>query len=142
MDIDPDNPVVKLCAECIQAEMEGRTGEAMKLCVRAWEIRKDSFEECIAAHYLARYQETASDAMLWNRRALEAAEAAGDARVFSFYPSLYLNLGKSCEDMGDIQEAGRYYHLASSTLDRVGSGDYRETLRSGVEAALGRIGGL
>jgi len=44
---------------------------------------------------------------------LERAFAVKDERVKEFYPSLYLNLGKSHENLGNQLEAQRYYTLAA-----------------------------
>jgi hypothetical protein len=37
MEIDPNNSVVRLCAEGIAAEMQGRWDEATRLYREAWE---------------------------------------------------------------------------------------------------------
>jgi hypothetical protein len=44
---------------------------------------------------------------------LEHANVVNDERVKEFYPSLYLNLGRSYELVGDQNEAQRYYNLAA-----------------------------
>jgi hypothetical protein len=62
---------------------------------RAWELRSDDFDACVAAHYLARHQPDAESALEWNARALAHAEAAGPERVRGFFPSLLLNLAKA-----------------------------------------------
>jgi hypothetical protein len=54
--IDPNNPVVKLCAEGIALEMAGRTSEAAAVYQQAWETRAHDFAACIVAHYVARVQ--------------------------------------------------------------------------------------
>ncbi len=45
--------------------------------------------------------------------ALDHAQAVKDERVAEFYPSLYLCLGKSYEELGDKANAERYYNLAT-----------------------------
>ncbi len=111
--MDLDNLVIKLCAEGTRAEFEGRIEEARTLYMQAWEASKDDYEACVAAHYVARHQERPQDTLHWNREVLARAEAAGDDRVRSFYPSLYLNMGHSCEALGNQAEASRYYALAA-----------------------------
>ncbi len=113
MSIDLDNPVIKLCLEGTQAEFRGRMDEAQRLYQRAWEISTDDYEACIAAHYVARHQPTLQETLRWNQIALDHAEAAPDDRVGKFYPSLYLNLGRSYERLGDQAEAQRYYDRAA-----------------------------
>ena len=111
--MDVNNPVVKLCIEGTQAEFEGRREDASNLYAQAWKTAQDDFEACIAAHYVARFQEDPADQLRWNQEALSRAQAVQDGRVDSFYPSLYLNLGQTCERLGRPDEAQAYYHLAA-----------------------------
>lgn len=55
---DPENVVVRLCAQGMQAEAEGRDAQARDLFLQAWEAAEDDYDACIAAHYLARHQPT------------------------------------------------------------------------------------
>ena len=112
--MNPDNPVVKLCIAGTQAEFNGRIDAARALYRQAWEAAQDDYEACIAAHYVARHQPDPHETLRWNREALARAEAVGDGRVDSFYPSLYLNMGQSFERLGDEAEAQRYYEMAAA----------------------------
>lgn len=138
--MDPNNPVVRLCAEGIQAEMQGRAADARALYTQAWDARRDAFEACIAAHYLARHQETPEEAHRWNAEALTQADAVPDERVRSFYPSLLLNMGHSCETLGDLTGATRYYALAHDRLADAPEGPYGDVVRHGVAEARKRVG--
>jgi tetratricopeptide (TPR) repeat protein len=111
--VDTENPVVKLCIAGTQAEFAGRLDEACDLYWRAWETAQDDYEACIAAHYIARHQPRSEDALHWNAVALDRAAAVGDDRVDNFYPSLYVNMGRSYELIGNQTEARRYYNLAA-----------------------------
>ena len=112
--MDLENPVVKLCVAGTQAEFRGALQEARALYQQAWERGRDDYEACIAAHYVARFQDDPEQKLHWNRIALERAEVVGDERVREFYPSLYLNMGQSYELLGDQDEARRYYDLAAA----------------------------
>jgi hypothetical protein len=61
--VDADDPVVRLCAQGMQAEVDGRDGDARALFRQAWEVATDDYGKCIAAHYLARQQNTLEQAM-------------------------------------------------------------------------------
>jgi hypothetical protein len=61
---DPANRVVALCAEGMARE--GEPGVALRLFEEAWAARTDDFEAAIAAHYVARHQPTAEEALRWN----------------------------------------------------------------------------
>jgi hypothetical protein len=136
--MDPNNPVVKLCAAGMAAEAEGRQGDAKALFERAWETSLDDFEACIAAHYVARHQATPADELEWNRIALERADRAGGERVQAFYASLYLNLAHSLEKLGRVGEACAEYARAAVELERLPAGPYAELVRTGVAAGRRR----
>jgi tetratricopeptide (TPR) repeat protein len=140
MNMDPNNPVVKLCAEGMQAEGDGRFDDARALFEQAWAAGKDDFDACVAAHFVARRQETPEQMLEWNRIALERADAVGDERVVGFYPSLYLNMGYSFERLGDPDEARRYYAMGAGLLDNVPEGPYKDVLRGGIAEGQGRVG--
>ena len=111
--MDINNPVIQLCMEGTRAEFEHRIENARMLYEQAWAACKDDYDACIAAHYVARVQASAEEALQWNQLALDHANAVNDERVRDFYPSLYLNLGRSYELTGDQVEAQRYYALAT-----------------------------
>ena len=112
--LDTNNPVIQLCMAGTRAEFEHRTEDARSLYQQAWEMHTDDYEACIAAHYVARFQDSAEESLRWNQIALEHADAVKDERVKDFYPSLYLSLGHSHELIGYQTEAQRYYDLAAA----------------------------
>lgn len=139
--MDPNNPVVRLCAEGMQAELARRPDDARALFRQAWDARRSDYDACVAAHFLARQQETPGDALLWNRRALDHADAVEDGeRVRGFYPSLYLNLAHSHEMLGAVDEARRYYALAEVRLGDLPEGPYGDVVRDGVARGRERVG--
>lgn len=103
----------RLCVESTQAEFDGRIDDARALSLQAWEASEDDYDACISAHYVARYQETPEGILHWNQVALARADAVGDGREQSFYPSLYVNLGYAYERLGNQAEAKRFYKLAA-----------------------------
>ena len=111
--MDTTNPVIQLCIQGALAEFEHRTDDARALYQQAWDSHSDDYEACIAAHYVARFQDSPEDALHWNQIALEHANMVNDERVEDFYPSLYLNMGHSHEVLGNQDEAQKYYNLAA-----------------------------
>ena len=107
--MNPDNPVVVLCSQGMQAEAEGRDADARALFLRAWESASDDYEACVAAHYLARHQPTPHDALHWNRECLERADRVGDDRVKGFYASLHLNMARAHRDLGSPGPAHEHF---------------------------------
>ena len=136
--MDPDNPVVKLCAAGMVAEGEGRGADAKALFEQAWEGSRDDFEACIAAHYVARHQATPEAAFEWNERALRRAEAIGADRAHDFFPSLYLNYAHSLEQVGRTAEACEHYARAALRVEQLPDSPYKQFVRSGIVAGQAR----
>jgi hypothetical protein len=133
MQLDPSNPVVALCAAGMA--VEGDSAAASELFERAWAARRDDYEACIAAHFLARHQSSPEATLHWNATAVRHAMAVGDGRAAGFLASLYLNLGDSLirlERRDDAVESARH---ARAHLDAVPSGGYRDF----VEYGIGRL---
>ena len=111
--MDQNNPVIKLCIAGTQAEFDGNMETACELYRQAWETSTNDYEACIAAHYVARCQETPEETFRWNREALARAKAIDDDNIKDFYPSLYLNMGRSYEQIGNPAKAEKYYNMAA-----------------------------
>lgn len=137
--MDPDNPIVQLCAAGMKAAAAGDSAGASRLFQQAWDESRDDFEASIAAHYVARHQPNAHETLRWNQLALGRAKNAGPEKVRTFYPSLYLNLGKSHEDLGQRGEAAKYYQLALTHIGSLPAGPYGDTVRDAIHRALQRI---
>jgi len=103
--MNTNNPIIQLCMEGARAEFEHRLEDARVLYQQAWDARKDNYDACIAAHYVARFQDSAEESLRWNQIALDHANAVN--------PSLYLSLGRSYELVGNPSEAQKYYELAA-----------------------------
>jgi tetratricopeptide (TPR) repeat protein len=140
MQLDPNNPVVRLCIDGMACEQKGDLAKARALFEQAWAESADAFDACVAAHYVARRQDTPTDVLHWNQVALEKANEADAEAVRGFFASLYLNLGKSHEDLGNMAEAGDFYRLAQAAIDVLPEGGYREMVTDGVTRGLERVG--
>jgi hypothetical protein len=111
--MDINNSIVQLSLQGMRVEFEHRVEDARALYGQVWDVRTDDYDACIAAHYVARFHDSAEESLRWNQIALEHANTVNDGRVNDFYPSLYLNLGRSYELLGNQAEAQRYYDLAA-----------------------------
>ncbi|MFE7568235.1 hypothetical protein ACFU76_14950 [Streptomyces sp. NPDC057539] len=134
--MDPDNPVVQLCAQGMRAEAEGREDDARELFLRAWEAAGDDFEACVAAHYLARHQPTPEETLRWNQECLTRADRVGDERVRGFYASLHGNMGRAQLALGRPGQARAHFRSAAERLDDVPPGPYRDWVRLCVARGL------
>ena len=139
MEFDPNNPVVQLCVKGMNAEGEGKIEEARQLFQQAWDMATNDFEAFTAAHYLARNQEDPNDNLKWNLEALARASAIKDESTRGYYPSLYLNVAKSYETLGNMEEAARHYQLAADSCKHLPDGKYADMIKSGISAGLKRV---
>ncbi|MTE15162.1 hypothetical protein [Nocardia aurantiaca] len=108
----------------------------------------DPLHRVSLAHFLADLHEHAADALTWDIRALDAAEALTDDRaqahhaglsVRGFYPSLHLNLADNYRRLGAFDTARRHLDAARARLDVLEEDGYGLGVRAGianVEAAL------
>jgi tetratricopeptide (TPR) repeat protein len=137
--VDPNNPIVKLCAQGMEAESTEDLAKAKACFEQAWGQASDNWEKCVAAHYLARHQTTPEAILQWNEECLTHACAVGDESVAGFYPSLYLNIGHSHEVLGNKQQAVEGYRSAERLLDALPAGPYADMVKDGVARGLARM---
>lgn len=140
MDIDPGNKVVQLCAEGMNAEFEGKLEESEALFKRAWELASDEFDAFIAAHYIARRQLSLEDKLKWNLESYRLANKIEGDGMKKYLPSLCLNVGKSYEDLGRINEAILYYQSGADYADGLADNPYGNMIKSGLTEGLKRVG--
>ena len=137
--MDSSNPVVKLCVQGMEEEGKGNLSGAAEIFEHAWTLSTTHFERCISAHYVARHQPTAELALRWNEQAMDDAERISDGSAARFLPSLYLNLGKSHEDLGNAAEAQRFYQCAADQIGCLAAGAYRDIVQDGINRGLQRV---
>jgi tetratricopeptide (TPR) repeat protein len=114
MEFNPFNNVVKLCLQGMGMEENGKPEEAGKLFLQAWEDATDDLEKFIAAYYVARHQKDAADKLQWLESALQFALKINNNTVMSAFPSLYSNIAKCYEELGDADKAKENRELATS----------------------------
>ena len=137
MIIDPDNPVVQLCAAGMA--VEGDASAALALFLEAWEARRDDYDASIAAHFVARHQATPEETLHWNALAARHAEAVTVGRANELLGSLYLNLGEAHRAVGNQVEAASAAGLARATLEHLLPGGYRDFLGHGIQRLQARL---
>ena len=118
MEFSPNNHIVKLCIQAMLLEEKDKPEEAGKLFLQAWNEATNDFEKFTAAHYVARHQKNVSDKLKWHETALQFALKINNETVKGAFPSLYLNIAKCYEDLGDPDNAKKNYELAISFKDK------------------------
>ena len=139
MQFDKNNKVIKLCAEGMELEGQGKLTEAAIVFNRAWNIATNDFEKFTSAHYVARHQKNTADKLAWDKTALQHALNINDETVKETLPSLYLNIGKCYEDLNDFNNAKIHYRLAFSVTDHLLNNGYGNMIKAGIDNALKRM---
>jgi rifampin ADP-ribosylating transferase len=137
--LDLNNKIVQQCAQGMLLEGEGKTEEARGLFLKAWRESATDFERSTSAHYVARHQESVADKLKWDEISLHAALQVSDENIKAYYPSLYLNVGKGYEDLNDIDNALKNYHMALSFSDLLSDDGYGKMIRSGIMNGIERV---
>lgn len=112
--------------------------EARQLYEEAWDEAATNFEKFIAAHYLARVQPGTREKLFWDETALSFALLEKPEMINTYLPSLYLNIGKCYEDLGETALACSNYNSAAGFLAFLPDDGYGKMIASGVEAAIKR----
>lgn len=147
----PD-PVMARIAAVQQRALSGDRSGAREDFTALWaEIGPDGdpLHRVTIGHYQADAQDDAEAELLWDQRALEAADALTDERaqqyhatlaVRGFYPSLHLNLAADYEKLGRVDEARRHLDQAEAALPDLPPGGYGDLIRSGIAELRQRLG--
>ncbi|MGS2645463.1 hypothetical protein [Streptosporangium sp. G12] len=132
----------------------GRRGEreaARKLFSELWEeigVTGDPLHRCALAHWMADVQDEVKEELLWDLRALEAADLVTDERaqqagvagpVSGFYPSLHLNLGDAYRRFGDLDRARDHLERGRAAVGALGDDGYGQMIRQGLDRLAGRL---
>lgn len=113
----------------------------------------DPFHRCVLAHYAADVQDDPHVELLWDERALaaadetpadRAAEYHASLQVRAFYPSLHLNLAEDHRRLGDAERARRHVSLARERLHTLEGSEesapgYADTIRTALDRLEARL---
>lgn len=137
--------------EAMGLGQRGERAAARELFGRLWdEIGSDgdAFHRCALAHSMADVQDDVADELLWDERALAAAESLTDDRlaeggvaagVAAFYPSLRLNLAECHRKLGDLTSARRHLEQGRAAVDALPDDGYGQLIRSGLDRLAERL---
>ncbi|TMR22704.1 hypothetical protein ETD86_10625 [Nonomuraea turkmeniaca] len=124
----------------------GQREAARDLFAQIWDDiggeQGDPLHVCVLAHAMADVQDDVHQELLWDLRALDAADLLTDERVAQagvtlsaagLYPSLHLNLSECYRKLGDLGRAREHLQQAQSTIDALGDDEYAQLIKSGLE---------
>ncbi|MGW7574037.1 hypothetical protein [Streptomyces sp. NPDC054765] len=139
-----------------QAVTEGRAGDiaaARQQLLSLWSaigVTGDPLHRCSLAHYLADLYEDPAQALAWDVRALDAADAVTEQRVqehhaslhiAGFYPSLHLNLADNYRRLGSFEAATEHINAAKEHAPNLPQDPYGDLLRGAIQDVAEAIGG-
>ena len=102
----------------------------------------DPFNRCALAQSMADVQDDVHDELVWDLRALEAADLMPDERaaragltspVAGFSPSLHLNLGECYRKLGDLDRAREQLERGQAAVGSLGDDGYCQMIKGGLD---------
>ncbi|WP_093851293.1 hypothetical protein [Streptomyces pini] len=130
------------------AVAEGQTGQARAARRRLLDLWSeigptgDPLHRCALAHHLADLHEDPAQALAWDVRALDAADAVTEQRlqehhaglrIAAFHPSLHLNLADDYRRLGSFDAAAEHIDAARGHTPDLPRDPYGDSLRTAVE---------
>jgi hypothetical protein len=108
----------------------------------------DPLHRCALAHSMADVQDQVEDELLWDLRALEAANLITDERsrqagvsipVSGFFPSLHLNLGDGYRKLGDLQSARDHLRRGRAAAGGLADDGYGRLVKKALDRLADRL---
>ncbi|MFG1896809.1 tetratricopeptide repeat protein [Micromonospora zamorensis] len=125
---------------------QGQREAARGLFAQIWDEiggeQGDPLHVCVLAHSMADVQDDAHQELIWDQRALAAADLLTDDRVAQagvpmsvagLYPSLHLNLGECYRKLGDLGRARECLQRAQAGIGALGDDDYAQLIKGGLD---------
>jgi hypothetical protein len=124
----------------------GRRAAAHQLFAQIWQEiggeRGDPLHVCVLAHSMADVQDDVHQELIWDQRALAAADLLTDERVAKagvtpsvagLYPSLHLNLAECYRKLGDLGRAREHLQRAQAGIGALGDDEYGQLIKGGLD---------
>jgi hypothetical protein len=147
---EPDEVMVRI-GRGIELGRAGERSAARTVFAELWDqigCDGDPLHRCALAHSFADVQDDPTDELVWDLRALHAAELITDDRaqaagiaspVAAFYPSLHLNLGEVYRKLGELDLARLHLEQGQATADALGDDLYDHVVKTGLDALAQRL---
>ncbi|AGP51668.1 hypothetical protein M271_00140 [Streptomyces rapamycinicus NRRL 5491] len=124
----------------------GQREAARDLFAQIWDDiggeQGDPLHVCVLAHAMADVQDDVGQELVWDLRALDAADLVTDERaaqagvtlsVAGLYPSLHLNVGECYRKLGDQGRARDHLQRARDTIGALDDDEYGQLIKGGLE---------
>jgi hypothetical protein len=146
------DPTIIRIGEAVQLSHQGEREAARLMFSEIWDEiggeQGDPLHRCTLAHAMADVQEDVRQELVWDLRALAAADLLTDARVAEagvtlpvtgLYPSLHLNLSECYRKLGDLGRAREHLQQAQDTIGALGDDEYGQLIRDGLVQVAERL---
>ncbi|MCD7438848.1 hypothetical protein K4B79_11510 [Streptomyces lincolnensis] len=146
------DPTILRIGQAVRLGHGGEREAARLLFTEIWDEiggeQGDPLHRCTLAHAMADVQDDVREELVWDQRALAAADLLTDARVAQagvalpvagLYPSLHLNLSECYRKLGDLDRAREHLRQARATIGALGDDEYGRLIRSGLEEIARRL---
>jgi hypothetical protein len=139
------DPTMSAIIDAATRGRSGSTDDARTQLLKLWKtigVSGDPLHRCTIAHYLADLYSDPAQALAWDVRALDAADAVTDQRVqehhaslhiAGFYPSLHLNLADNYRRLGSFDTARDHLDAARAHLSALRPDRYGDLVRAGLD---------
>jgi hypothetical protein len=131
----------------------GQREAARELFAQIWDDiggeQGDPLHVCVLAHSMADVQDDVRQELMWDLRALAAADQVTDERVAQagvplsvagLYPSLHLNLSDCYRKLGDLGRAREHLRQARAEIGALGDDEYGQLIKNGLERLTEQLG--
>ena len=131
--------------EAVQLNHQGERDAARRQLAEIWDEicgeQGDPLHRCTLAHAMADVQDDPREELVWDQRALTAADLLTDERLAQagvsvsakgLYPSLHLNLSECHRKLGDLGRAREHLQQAQAMIDALGDDEYGRMIRDGL----------
>ncbi len=132
---------------------QGQREAARDLFAQIWDDiggeQGDPLHVCVLAHSMADVQDDVHQELMWDLRALAAADRVTDEAVAQagvalpvagLYPSLHLNLSECYRKLGDLGRAREHLQQARAGIGALGDDEYGQLIKGGLERLAEQLG--
>jgi len=125
---------------------KGQRDAARELFAQIWDDiggeKGEPLHVCVLAHSMADVQDDVREELMWDLRALAAADLVTDEQaaqagvaisVAGLYPSLHLNLSDCYRKLGDLDLARKHLQEARDTIGALGDDEYGQLIKGGLQ---------
>lgn len=140
----PD-PTMEAISKAVVRGREGDIESARSDLLAIWQrigVAGEPFHRCTLAHYLADLYEDPAEALVWDVRALDAADTLTDGRtkqfdpgfdVAGFLPSLYLNIADNLRRLASFDTASTHVETAKELSAALTAGPYADQMARWIQ---------